>query len=440
MGGDCLNTGCVPSKALIRSAKIASYFKRSNEYGVQSATSTVDFAKVMERVSSIIKKVEPHDSVARYESLGVECIRGEAQIISPYEIRVGERILTTKNIVIAAGARPTIPPIDGLKDIEYLTSENLWNIRVRPERLIVLGGGPIGCELAQAFSRLGSKVSLVEMTPRILLKEDDEVSKLVSEVFKKEGIEILTSHKALKFGKDSNGKYLICQALEKEIRIDFDQVLIALGRTPNTSGFGLENLAVKISESGTISVNKFLQSNYPNIYACGDVAGPYQFTHTASYQAWYASVNALFRPFKKFAVDYRVIPWCTFVDPEVARVGHSESEARALKLEFEITKYEISDLDRAITEGEDHGFVKVITQKGSDKILGVTIVGDHAGDIISEYVAAMKHGIGLKKILSTIHIYPTLAEANKYVAGVWQQNHKPAFALQFLKRFHAWRR
>ncbi len=439
MGGDCLNTGCVPSKALIRSAKIASYLRRSKEFGIDSNKVTIDFAKVMERVANVIKQIEPHDSIARYQSLGVECIQGEAKIVSPFEVQVGERVLTTKNIIVATGARPLVPAIEGLNEVGYLTSDTVWSLRERPQRLVILGGGPIGCELAQAFSRLGSSVSLIEMSSRILIKEDPEVSLLISEAFKNEGIQVLTAHKAVKFRKDSNGKFLICENEGKDVRFNFDQVLIALGRSPNTSGFGLEELDVKLSEQGTINVNEFMQTNYPNIYACGDVAGPFQFTHTAAHQAWYAAANALFRPFKKFKVDYRVIPWCTFVEPEVARVGVSETEAREQKLEFEITKYEMSDLDRAITEGEDRGFVKVITQKGSDKILGATIVGDHAGDIISEYVAAMKHGIGLKKILSTIHIYPTLAEANKYAAGVWQQNHKPEFALKLLKWFHNWR-
>lgn len=440
MGGDCLNTGCVPSKALIRSAKIANDLKRAADFGFDVKNFNTDFAKVMERVQSIIKKIEPHDSVERYQKMGVDCLQGSAKILTPFEVQVADKILTTKSIVIATGAGPLIPPIPGLKEIDFLTSDTLWNLRKRPDRFLVLGGGPIGCELAQAFSRLGSKVFLVEMGPRILSREDEDVSEFVKNTFVNEGVQVLTSHKALSFATDSNGKFLICENNGKQVRVDFDQVLIALGRKPNTTGFGLEELGIEISKKGTIAVSDLLQTNFPNIFACGDVAGPYQFTHTAAHQAWYASVNALFSPFKQFTADYRVIPWCTFTDPEIARVGLSEAEANEQKIPFEVSRYEISDLDRAITEGAAHGFVKVLTMPGKDKILGVTIVGEHAGDIIAEYVSAMKHGIGLKKILGTIHIYPTLTEANKFVAGVWQRNHVPKFAMRVLEMFHSWRR
>lgn len=439
MGGDCLNTGCVPSKAFIRSAKVLSYLKRANEFGVEAQSNKVDFAKVMERVANVIKEIEPHDSIERYTGLGVDCLQGEAKIISPYEIEVSGKILTTKNIVIATGASPFVPPIPGLSEIKYLTSDNVWDLKELPKQLVVLGGGPIGCELAQSFSRFGSQVTIVEMAPRLMAREDEDVSKYTTERFQKEGISVFTHHKALRIEK--NEKVLVCGFNEKEVRIPFDEILIALGRKANVKGFGLEKLDIEISEKGTVVADEYLRTtNYPNIYVCGDVTGPYQFTHTASHQAWYVAVNALFSPFKKFKVDYRVIPWCTFTDPEVARVGINELEAREKNIPYQVSHYKIDDLDRAITDGEAHGFVKVLTPPGSDKILGATIVGHHAGDIISEYVLAMKHGIGLNKILGTIHIYPTLAEANKFAAGVWKKSNAPQKILQFLKKYHLWRR
>jgi len=439
MGGDCLNTGCVPSKALIRSAKMVHYFRRASDFGLKPQEPQFDFAKVMERVQRVIAEIAPHDSVDRYTELGVECIEGSAKITSPFQVQVGERTLTTKNIIVATGAGPLVPPIPGLSEVPYLTSDTVWGLRTLPKRLIVLGGGPIGCELAQSFARFGSQVSLVEMAPRIMSREDPDVSELISQRFTSEGISALAAHKALRVEKD--GKILVCEHQRKEVKIPFDEILIALGRKANVKGFGLEELGIEISKTGTIQTDEYLRTtHYPNIYVCGDVAGPFQFTHTAAHQAWFAAVNSLFSPFKKFKADYRVIPWCTFTDPEVARVGLNETEAKQKGVSFEVTRYGIDDLDRAIAEGEAHGFVKVLTPPGSDRILGVTIVGDHAGDIICEYVAAMKHGFGLNKILGTIHIYPTLAEANKYAAGVWKKAHAPKTALAFLTRFHAWRR
>jgi dihydrolipoamide dehydrogenase len=439
MGGDCLNTGCVPSKAIIKSAKVAHILKRSKEFGINSDNVKVDFAKVMERVHSVIKKIEPHDSVERYSGLGVECLAGTAKILSPYEVEVDGKIYTTKNIVVATGAGPLVPPIPGLSEVNYLTSDNVWNLKELPERLIVLGGGPIGSELAQSFARLGSKVVQVEMAERIMGREDEEVSKIVAESFERDGILVLTKHKALRI--NSEAKKLICEFEGKEKEIEFDHILVALGRKANVKGFGLEELKIEISNRGTIVADEYLRTtNYPNIFVCGDVTGPYQFTHTASHQAWFVAVNALFGIFKKFKVDYRVIPWSTFTDPEVARVGLNENEAKEKGIDFQVSKFEIEELDRAIADGEDHGFIKVLTKPGTDKILGVTIVGDHAGDIIGEYVQAMKYGIGMNKILGTIHIYPTLAESNKYVAGVWKrQNTLPAI-FKYLEKFHTFRR
>jgi dihydrolipoamide dehydrogenase len=441
MGGDCLNTGCVPSKALIRSAKVAHYFSRASEFGISTQHMKINFSNVMERVQNVIQQIEPHDSAERYTELGVDCITGLAKIISPYEVEVNGKVLTTKAIIIATGAAPLVPPIPGLSDLKYLTSDTLWNLRTLPPRLLILGGGAIGCELAQSFSRLGSQVTIVEMSDRLLAREDIEASEIVMNSFKKEGVRVLTSHQAIRF--DSHQKIVLCKNKENntEAEIEFDEVIVALGRKPNIKGFGAEELKLEISDRGFLVADEYLRTTqFPNIYVCGDVTGPYQLTHAAAHQAWYVAVNALFSPLKTFAVDYKVIPWCTFTDPEVARVGLNELEAKEKGIDYQVTRYGIDDLDRAIADGEAHGFVKVLTKPGTDQILGVTIVGDHAGDIIAEYVMAMKHGLGMNKILSTIHIYPTLAEANKYAAGIWKKQNAPKALLKFVEKFHSWRR
>ncbi|NQU65062.1 MAG: FAD-dependent oxidoreductase [SAR324 cluster bacterium] len=440
MGGDCLNTGCVPSKALIRTAKMLSYANRSQEFGIQQTTVDFDFKQVMERVQSVIKKIEPHDSVERYQELGVDCVRGDALILDPYHVKVEGRIITTRNIIIASGASPFVPPIPGIEKIDYLTSDTLWNIRKLPKRLVVLGGGPIGSEMTQCFARFGSKVSQVEMAPQILIREDEEVTTLVTKRFQKEGVDVLTGHRAKEFLLEGDEKILLCEFEGKDVRIPFDEVIVAVGRRANTKGFGLEELGIEVTRPGTIEHDEYLRTNYPNIFVCGDAAGPYQFTHTAGHQAWYASVNALFRPFKQFRVDYRVIPWCTFTDPEVARVGLNEKDAKEKNIPYETTVFEIKESDRAIADSEDHGFVKVLTVPAKDRILGVTMVGTHAGDLIAEFVLAMKQGLGLNKILGTIHIYPTLVEVNKSAAGNWKKNHVPEKLLKFVEKFHTWRR
>ncbi|MEX0960452.1 MAG: FAD-dependent oxidoreductase [Burkholderiales bacterium] len=440
MGGDCLNTGCVPSKALIRTAKFLSHVKRAPEFGVREASASMQFAEAMERVQKVIREIEPHDSIERYTGLGVECISGEAKILSPWEVEVNGQRLTTRSIVIAAGARPFVPPIPGVDEAGYLTSDTVWELRTLPPRLVVLGGGPIGCELAQAFARLGSKVTQVEMLPRIMIREDPEISDMVMQRFVAEGVDVRVNHKAKQFLVENGEKVLICEHDGKDVRIPFDQVLVAVGRIANTTGYGLEELGIGTTRARTVDSNEFLQTVYPNIFVCGDVAGPYQFTHTAAHQAWFAAVNALFGSVKKYRADYSVIPWATFTEPEVARVGLNETEARENNIAYEVTTYGIDDLDRAIADSEAHGVVKVLTKPGKDKILGVTIAGEHAGDLIAEYVLAMRHGIGLNKILGTIHIYPTLAEANKYAAGNWKRAHKPEALLRWVERYHAWMR
>lgn len=444
MGGDCLNTGCVPSKALIRSAKLAHDMKRGDAIGLDSTEPKFDFASVMARVHRIIKTIEPHDSVERYQSLGVDVEIGEGKILSPYCVEVNGKVISTRNIIIASGARPFVPPIEGIDKVGYLTSDNLWELKEQPKRLVVLGGGPIGTELTQAFARLGSQVTQVEAMPTILNREDPEVSEMIADKLSAEGVTVMTDYMAKAVEVEGEDKYLIVESranpnLEPQ-RIPFDQLLVAVGRKANVTGFGLEKLGVEIAPNGTVAVDEFLRTNYPNIFAIGDVAGPYQFTHTASHMAWYAAVNALFGTFKKFEVDYRVIPWTTFTSPEVARVGLNETEAKAKDIEFEVTTYDVSGLDRALADEEAQGLVKVITPKGKDKILGVTIVADHAGDLMAEYVLAMKHNLGLNKILGTIHAYPTMAEMNKFAASEWRKAHKPDWALNIAEKYFNWRR
>ena len=443
MGGDCLNTGCVPSKALIRTAKLLDHARRAQAFGVHSMKAEVNFAEAMERVSRVVKLVEPHDSVERYTGLGVEVIQGEGKLIDPWTVEVNGQRLTARDIVLATGAAPFVPPIPGLKEAGYLTSDNVWELREQPKRLVVLGGGPIGSELTQAFARLGSKVIQVEMLPRLLMREDPEVSAFVMQRFATEGVEVRVNTKAKAVVVEGGQKVLVVEKDGKDERIPFDQILVAVGRSARLKGYGLEEVGVKVSRN--IEVNEFLQTNFPNIYAVGDVAGPYQFTHTAAHMAWYAAVNALFAPLLglrggKFKVDYSVIPWATFTEPEVARVGLNETEAKEKNIPYEVTTFDLEELDRAIADGEAHGLVKVLTKPGTDKILGVTIAGEHAGDVIAEYVLAMRHGLGLNKILGTIHIYPTLAEMNKYAAGMWKKAHAPQGLLRWVEKFHAWRR
>ena len=511
MGGDCLNYGCVPSKALIKSARLAHQMQNGERYGLNSSQPAFSFRAVMKRVRDVVAAIEPHDSVKRYTSLGVEVLQGHARIMSPWTVKITlpdgtQQTLSTRAIVVATGARPLIPPFlatpEGIAS-GYVTSDTLWDAFSKlseiPKRMVVLGGGPIGCELAQSFARLGAEVTQVEMAPRIMAREDEEVSGLARAALQADGVRVLTSHKALRcevlhqpsdggsplpsgfgdihdetdapstitfeesawsstFGgsleseKVTTGspakiaKFIVLEHDGHEVFVEYDALICAVGRVPRLEGFGLEELGIPATRAvgGTIQTNEYLETLYPNIFAAGDVAGPYQFTHVAAHQAWYASVNALFGSLRKFRVDYSVIPWCTFIDPEVARVGLNEQEARAQGIAHEVTRYGLDDLDRQICdEGADtktHGFVKVLTVPGKDTILGVTIVGTHAGDLLAEYVLAMKHGLGLNKILGTIHTYPTLAEANKYAAGEWKRAHQPERLLAWAQRFHDWRR
>tara|TARA_R110000868_G_scaffold175888_8_gene413151 strand:- start:6320 stop:8419 length:2100 start_codon:yes stop_codon:yes gene_type:complete len=437
MGGDCLNTGCVPSKALLKAGKHVYHARNLEEFGASASDIKVDFKKVMERVHKVIKDIEPHDSIERYTSLGVDCLVGEAKIVSPWEVSLNGKTITTKNITIATGAFPFVPPIAGIENVDYLVSDNLWELQELPQNLVILGGGPIGLEMAQAFSRLGSKVTIVEMAKRLMSKEDEDVAKVITAKLESEGVEVLTSHKAVRFeGK----QVLIVQYEGRELEIDFTHVLVAVGRKARVEGFGLEELGVKLRKNGTIETDEYLRTNYPNIFACGDVTGPYQLTHMAAHQAWYCAVNGIFGFLKKFKVDYSVVPWATYTDPEVATVGLTEDTAKEQSVAYEVYKYQLDDLDRSIADGETEGFVKVLVKPGTDKVLGATIVGAEASVSILEFVQAMKQGFGLDKILGTIHPYPSLGEANKYLAGIWKNATKPVKLLVYLEKFHSWRR
>ena len=437
MGGDCLNTGCVPSKALIRSARLLAEARNSRAYGIRRMDAELDFPELMARVRASIAKIEPHDSPERYRGLGVDVIQGTGTLVSPWEVEVEGRRLSARSIVLATGAEPMVPELPGLEQTEYLTSDSLWDLQELPERLLVLGGGPIGCELAQAFARLGSRVTLVEMSGRLIAREDAEAGQLLAEHLFAEGVEIATGHRALRV---ENGRTLVCEHDDGEARFEFDHLLVALGRKTRVQGYGLEQVGVRLSTAGRIEADALQRTNFPNIYVCGDAAGPYQFTHVASHQAWTAAVNALISPFWSFRTDYRVIPWVTFTDPEVARVGLNEEDAAEQKIDVEITTYGLDHLDRAIADGEAYGLVKVLTEPGKDRILGVTIIGRHAGEMLPEFVLAMKHNLGLNKILGTIHVYPTWSEGNKYAAGEWKKANKPEAALRWAERFFNWRR
>ena len=445
MGGDCLNTGCVPSKALIRAAHTAADIKNASTLGIDAQINHIDFAQVMGRIHNVIAKIEPHDSIERYSQLGVNCVTGDATILSPWEVEVNGTRITTRNIVIATGARPLVPAIPGLDTVNYLTSDTVWQLTALPKRLLILGGGPIGCELAQSFCRLGAEVTIVERSPQLLNREDRDAAQLVEQSLAHDGVNILLQHNAVQFEStlDDNGQRIQRVVVEhdnQQVSIEFDAVMVALGRVANVQGFGLEELGITTTERGTVAVNQYLQTQYPNIYAVGDVAGPYQLTHVAAHQAWYAAVNSLFGAVKKFKVDYSVIPAVTYTAPELARVGINEKEAQAQGIDYEVTRYGLDDLDRAIADGYDEGFIKILTPKGSDKILGATIVGHHAGDLLAEFTLAMRHNLGLNKILDTIHPYPTMSEGAKYTAGVWKKAHAPQKLLAWVKKYHQWMR
>jgi len=442
MGGDCLNTGCVPSKSLISAARVAHQMRTADRFGLGAVEPQVHFDKVMERVQGAIDTIAPKDSMERYRSLGVDCVAGTGRLVDAHHVAVGDQELTTRSIVLATGAGPFVPPVPGLSDARPLTSDNLWELRELPKRLLVMGGGPIGCELAQSFARLGAQVTLIDLEARLLPREDADVGVFLLEVFRREGVDVRLNHRAVRVeavGADGAGR-LVAETLEGPATLEFDRILVAVGRRPSTVGLGLEALGITTAPSGVIQVDDYLRTACPNVFACGDAIGPYQFTHMASHQAWFAAVNALFGWARKFKVNYRVVPWATYTDPEVARVGLSEEDARRDGIQVEVTRYGFDDVDRAIAEGSNEGWVKVLTKPGSDRILGATIVGSHAGELLTEYVLAMTHGLGLKQIMGTIHVYPTLAEAAKLAAGSWRKAHAPEHLLRWVGWLHALRR
>jgi len=421
MGGDCLNTGCVPSKALISSARLIDQIRHAPKWGLAKQEPRFDFAEVFSRMRERRAKIAPNDSQGRYESLGVDVFRGEARFVSPNEIAVGDVRLKAKNLVIAAGSRAAVPPIEGLKDVPFYTNETIFDeLHQKPERMVILGGGPIGCELGQVFARLGVQVTIIQRAPQLLEKEEADAAGLVRRRLEAEGVRILVGAQARLVARQGDRLRIWLEAEEEKRQpIDCDALLVAAGRTPNTEGLGLEAAGVAYTEKG-VTVNERLQTSQPHIYAVGDIAGPYQFTHVADAQARVVVRNILF-PWIKTKFDDSVVPWCTYTSPEVARVGLNEDEARKKGIAFDVLTQPMEEVDRAVVESEAIGFAKVLLKKGTDQILGVTLVSERAGDLLHEFVLAMKAGIGLKQISGTIHAYPTFAEIARKAADRYQK-------------------
>ena len=420
LGGDCLYTGCVPSKTLIRSARLASDIKDAERYGFQVSDfkfKNDDFASITNRVQQVIGTIEEHDRPEVFEEMGAEVIFGSPRFVSKNEIEVSlkdsgeKRTMKAKRFCISTGSSPFVPPIEGLQDVGYITNEEIFHLKDLPETLIVLGGGAIGAEMGQSFQRLGSKVTIIEMSAHILSKEDEEVSKLIEDVFRKEGITLKTNSKAVKAHKNGNGKKVVTIEMKngETEEIAADEILAAVGRKPNTDGLNLEKAGVKLDDKGKIIVDEYLRTTNKSIYAAGDVNGKFQFTHMADYEAQIVLQNCfLFYPFIKKA-DYSVVPWTTFTEPEVARVGMIEKKAREkFGQDVKIYKIPFTENDRAHAEGDTEGFAKLVLK--GDKILGVTIAAIHAGELLSEFTVAMKHGLSLQELNEAIHVYPTLAK------------------------------
>ncbi len=445
MGGECLNTGCVPSKALIRSARLAQQIRQAADLGLGGGEPVVDWRRVMQRVQDVVQAIAPHDSVERYTALGVEVLHGQARLCDPWTVEVqlhdgGTRRLSTRAIVLATGARPVLPAIPGIDAVEALSSETLWAALAArdapPPRLLVLGGGPMGCELAQALQRLGSQVTLLEQGPRLLPREDEDVAALARQTLEREGVRVLTGCRALRFERAGAMRRLWVEG--DAAPLEFDTLLCATGRQPRLQGLGLEDLG--LDTGAPLDVNACLQTRWPHIYVAGDVASPIPSTPVAAHQAWYAAVNALFGSLRRFKVDYRVVPQAIYLDPEIARVGLTEAQARQQGVAYELTRFEFSALDRAVTDGATAGYVKVLTVPGKDKLLGATVVGEHAAELLPQFTLALQHGLGLNALLRTLHAYPTLGEVSRQLAGQWRRAHVPQWIYPWLARYHAWRR
>jgi pyruvate/2-oxoglutarate dehydrogenase complex dihydrolipoamide dehydrogenase (E3) component len=421
MGGDCLNFGCVPSKALISSANLIERIRRAPELGLAPMEPSFRFEDVFASMRARRAVIEPHDSRERFEGLGVDVFPGRAKFVSPDEVEIDDGTkLSARNFVIATGSRALVPPVPGLDSVPYFTNESLFDqMRRKPESLLVLGGGPIGCELGQVMRRLGVEVKLVELLPRVLAKDDAEASELVRLSLEKDGVEVVTGTRATRFESRDGRSSAILETNGVERRIEVEAVLVAAGRTPNVEGLGLEAAGVAYTARG-VEVDRTLTTSRAHILACGDVASPYQFTHSADYQARIVIRNILL-PWFKAKVDYTWIPWVTYTDPEVAQAGLSEEEARKRGVAHDVFRNDWSDLDRAITESATTGFIKVITEKGRDRILGATVVGRHAGEVMHEVLVAARHGIGLGKLSATVHAYPTFSSSVGRVADSFQK-------------------
>ena len=437
MGGDCLNFGCVPSKALISSARLVHNIRQAQDWGLEKQEPKFAFDRIFERMRARRAKIAPNDSQKRFESLGVDVFRGAAKFISPYELEVDGTKLRARSFVIATGTRATIPPIEGIEQVPYFTNETIFDeLNSPPQSLVVLGGGPIGCELAQAFARLGVQVTILNRGARLLAKEDADVAAFVQDRLEQEGVVVLNGVEAkscVRQGDEIGIDYTQTSAPTKQ-RISASTLLIASGRTPNIAQLDLKSAGVKFTKRG-VATNARLQTSQPHIYAAGDVVGPFQFTHMADYHARIVVRNILMPlPFLRQKTDYSVVPWCTFVDPEVARVGVSEAEAKKKKIEYDVVKQEFAAVDRAVVESQESGFAKILLKPGTDKILGVTIVSEHAGELIHEFVLAMKHGIGLGQIAAMIHVYPTFSEAARKAGDQYNKTRLTPFA----KKLFAW--
>lgn len=405
LGGDCLHYGCVPSKTLIHAAKVASLMRRGNEYGLPSIEPQVDLGKVNDHVQSVIDHIQHHDDPERFRSYGCEVIFGAAEFVDPHTVRVKDQKIRGRRFVIATGSRPFIPPIEGLEETGYLTNLDIFSMRTLPQRLVVLGCGPIGLEMAQAFNRLGSKVTVVARRPHLLPQEDPEITDALQETLITDGIEFHTSTSAEQVSRDGAKRIVSCSG---NLQLDADQILVAVGRNPNIENLGLQAAGVNFTSKG-INVDHRMRTSQKHIYACGDVCGPYHFTHMAEYQAGIVISNAIFRFPKK--TNYRVVPWVTYTDPELARVGLTEQQAREQGIEPTVLRFPFKEIDRALTEAETSGITKLVTHKG--KILGASILGPHAGELIHELVLAMQTGAKIGDISATIHAYPTLAQIHR---------------------------